>query len=152
MTGLTFHPLTPDRWNDLVDLFETDSICRGCWCVYHRLSAADLKVTPREARKTTMKKIVKTGPPPGLLAYRDGQAVGWLALTSRPETPGWNVGRKASAAFAPEDADDQGIWAASCFFIRRGHRGQGVTTQLLDAGIAIGNQPCRSLGQRAVLA
>jgi GNAT superfamily N-acetyltransferase len=136
MTGLAIHPLTPDRWDDFVDLFETDSICRGCWCVYHRLSAADLKVTPREARKAAMRKIVKSGPPPGLLAYRDGQAVGWLALTSRPETPGWNVGRKASAAFAPEDADDQSTWAASCFFIRRGHRGQGVTTQLLDAGIA----------------
>ncbi len=136
MTGLAIHPLTPDRWHDFVDLFETDSICRGCWCVYHRLPAAVLKETPRTARRSMMRKIVKSGPPPGLLAYREGQAVGWLALTPRPETPGWNVGRKASAAFTPKDADDPETWAASCFFIRRGWRGQGVTTQLLEAGIA----------------
>src|SRR5690242_15947560 len=114
MPDTTFHPLTPDRWDDFVALFETDSICRGCWCVYHRLPAAELKATPRDARKATMRNIVKKGPPPGLLAYRDGEAVGWLALTPRPETPGWNVGRKASAAFKLEDADDRGVWAASC--------------------------------------
>lgn len=136
MSKLAIHPLTPDRWDDFVELFETDSICRGCWCVYHRLSAADLKVTPREERKAAMRKIVTSGPPPGLLAYRDGQAVGWLALTSRPETPGWNVGRKASAAFVPEDAEDRRTWAASCFFIRRNARGQGLATTLLDAGVA----------------
>jgi GNAT superfamily N-acetyltransferase len=137
MSDLTFHPLTPDRWDDFVDLFETDSICRGCWCVYHRLSASVRKEIARgDERKAVMRKIVKAGPPPGLLAYREGQAVGWLALTSRPETPGWNTGRKASAAFDPEDADDPGTWAASCFFIRRNARGEGVTAALLEAGIA----------------
>jgi len=135
MTGLDIQPLTPDRWDDFVDLFETDSICRGCWCIHHRLPAAVIKGADKAARKAMMRKIVKSGPPPGLLAYRDGEAVGWLALTPRPATPDWNTGRKASAAFAPEDAEDQNTWAASCFFIRRDARGEGVTTALLKAGI-----------------
>jgi GNAT superfamily N-acetyltransferase len=136
MRTLAIHPLTPDRWNDFVELFETDSICRMCWCIHHRVPADIRKGTSGDQRKVMMRKIIKAGPPPGLLAYCDGQAVGWLALAPRPETPDWNTGRKASAAFATEDADDQKTWAASCFFIRRGYRGQGATTQLLDAGIA----------------
>lgn len=136
MTNLAFHPLTPDRWDDFVDLFETDSICRGCWCIHHRLPVAAIKGATKDARKAMMRKIVKTGPPPGLLAYRNGEAVGWLALTPRPATPDWNTGRKASAAFAPEDADDPDTWAASCFFIRRNARGQGMTAALLAAGKA----------------
>lgn len=135
MTELIIHPLTPERWDDFVALFETDSICRGCWCIHHRLPVAAIKGASKDERKAMMRKIVRSGPPPGLLAYRDGEAIGWLALTPRPATPDWNVGRKASAAFAPEDAEDPGTWAASCFFVRSDARGEGVTAALLDAGI-----------------
>ena len=68
MTGLAFHPLTPDRWDDFVALFETDSICRMCWCVHHRLPAEIRRDSDSKARKAMMRKIVKAGPPPGLLA------------------------------------------------------------------------------------
>jgi GNAT superfamily N-acetyltransferase len=79
---------------------------------------------------------VKKGPAPGLLAYRDKEAVGWLAIAPRPATPDWNIGRKASAAELPEHADDESIWAATCFFVRKDARGEGVTTALLEAGTA----------------
>lgn len=136
MTGLAIHPLTPDRWDDLVDLFESDSICRMCWCMHHRLPAEIRRETAAKSRKAAMAKIVKAGPPPGLLAYKGRHAVGWLAIAPRPATPDWNVGRKASAAELPEHGEDESIWAATCFFVRRGARGEGVTTALLDAGTA----------------
>ena len=50
MTRLTFHPLTPDRWDDFVALFETDSICRMCWCVHHRLPAEVRRETDSKSR------------------------------------------------------------------------------------------------------
>ncbi len=136
MTGLAIHPLTPDRWDDFVALFETDSICRMCWCVHHRLPAEVRRETDPKSRKVAMGKIVKKGPSPGLLAYRGREAVGWIAIAPRPATPDWNVGRKASAAELPEHADDESIWAATCFFVRRDARGEGVTTALLEAGTA----------------
>ncbi|MFT3723231.1 MAG: GNAT family N-acetyltransferase [Hyphomonadaceae bacterium] len=136
MTALAIHPLTPDRWDDLVALFETDSICRMCWCVHHRLPAEVRRETDSKSRKTAMGRIVKKGPAPGLLAYRGKEAVGWLAIAPRPATPDWNVGRKASAAEFPEHADDASIWAATCFFVRKDARGEGVTTALLEAGTA----------------
>ncbi len=136
MTRLAIHPLTPDRWDDFVVLFETDSICRMCWCVHHRLPAEVRRESDPNSRRTAMRRIVKAGPAPGLLAYRGGQAVGWLAIAPRPATPDWNTGRKASAAELPEHADDQSIWAATCFFVRKDARGEGVTAALLEAGTA----------------
>ena len=134
MTALAIHPLTPDRWDDFVALFETDSICRMCWCVHHRLPAAIRRQTDPKSRKSAMAKIVKKGPPPGLLAYRRDEAVGWLAIAPRPATPDWNTGRKASAAELPEHGEDASIWAASCFFIRKDARGEGLSAMLLKAG------------------
>jgi GNAT superfamily N-acetyltransferase len=141
MTDLAIHPLTPDRWDDFVALFETDSICRMCWCVAHRLPPPIRKEMKGDVRKKHMAKVVKAGPPPGLLAYRaneiqEWEPVGWLAIAPRPETPEFNTGRKSSAVENEADAEDASVWAATCFFVRKDARGEGVTTALVDAGAA----------------
>ncbi|MBI1360167.1 MAG: GNAT family N-acetyltransferase [Alphaproteobacteria bacterium] len=107
-----------------------------CWCVAHRLPSAIRRDMKGAERKSHMAKVVKRGPPPGLLAYRGGEAAGWLAIAPRPETPEFNVGRKASAVETDSDATDAGVWAATCFFVRKDARGAGVTSALLDAGRA----------------
>jgi GNAT superfamily N-acetyltransferase len=135
MTDLAIHPLTPDRWDDFVALFETDSICRMCWCVHHRLPPPIRREMKGEARKKHFRRVVEKGPPPGLLAYNDdGEAVGWMALASRPDQPEFNTGRKASAVVDEKDASDPKVWAATCFFVRKDARGEGVTGALLEAG------------------
>jgi GNAT superfamily N-acetyltransferase len=136
MTDLAIHPLTPDRWDDLVDLFETDSITRMCWCMVTRLSGAELREFKPADRKKMFQSLVKQGKVPGLLAYKGEEAVGWVAVASRGMTPDWNRGRKSSAVEAESDADDPACWGASCFFVRSGHRKQGMTAELLEAGIA----------------
>lgn len=136
MTELAIHPLTPDRWDDLVDLFETDSITRMCWCMHTRLSGAELKDFKPEDRKKMFASLVKQGKQPGLLAYRGEEAVGWIAVAPRGMTPDWNRGRKSSAVETERDAKDPSCWGASCFFVRAGNRKKGITEQLLAAGIA----------------
>jgi hypothetical protein len=136
MTELAIHPLTPDRWDDLVDLFETDSITRMCWCMHTRLSGAELREFKPADRKKMFQSLVKQGKAPGLLAYKGRQAVGWVAVAPRGMTPDWNRGRKSSAVEAEADASDPSCWGASCFFVRSGHRKQGMTADLLDASIA----------------
>jgi GNAT superfamily N-acetyltransferase len=136
MARLTFHPLTPERWDDFVALFETDSICRMCWCMFNRMTPDQRKAAPGAERRAMMKKVVARGGKPGLLAYRDGEAVGWLAIAPRPHTPEWNIGRKASIVTEEADAHDEAVWGATCFFVRKDARGEGVTTALLDAGVA----------------
>ena len=136
MTPLAIHPLTPDRWDDFVALFETDSMCRMCWCLAHRLPPPVRKSMNGAVRKKHMAKAVKAGPAPGLLAYRNGEAVGWLAIAPRPETPEFNTGRKSSAVENLADAEDHSVWAATCFYVRKDARGEGVTAALVKAGAA----------------
>jgi GNAT superfamily N-acetyltransferase len=136
MTDLAFHPLTPDRWDDLVDLFETDSITRMCWCMVTRLTGAELREFGPADRRKMLQSLVKQGKTPGLLAYKGEEPVGWIAVAPRAMTPDWNRGRKSSAVETEVDATDAGCWGASCFFVRSGHRKQGMTAELLEAGIA----------------
>lgn len=134
MTEFVFHPLTADRWDDFVALFETDYICRGCWCVAPRLPARQRGSAAE--RKAFMAEVVANGPPPGLLGYAGDTAVGWLAIAPRAATPDWNSGRKCSAVESREDASDPGVWAATCFAVRRGWRGKGLAERLLREGVA----------------
>ena len=80
---LEFRPLTPSRWNDLNTQFGERGACGGCWCMWPRLRRTDFQKQKRPGNKRAMKRIVQSGPPPGLLAYADGRAVAWCALAPR---------------------------------------------------------------------
>jgi len=60
-------PLTPDRWPALEDLFGELGACKGCWCMYWRTGSEYRKLGSR-TNKRAFGKIVKQGPPPGLIA------------------------------------------------------------------------------------
>lgn len=136
MTSVSIHPLTPDRWDDFAGLMETDSVARRCFCMLNRLPNAVRQETTPASRKTAMRKIVEKGPPVGLLAYKDDEAVGWIAIAPRAATPDWNTGRKSSAVENAADAEDPAVWGATCFLVRAGHRKQGLTAELLTAAVA----------------
>ena len=125
---LTARPLTPDLWPQLEELFGPVGACNGCWCMYWRIGSAYAQ-RPRELNKKAFKAIVKKGPPPGLLAFAGDTPVGWAQVTPRAALPGLDHGRFT------QRVDDAPIWSLSCFFIRKGWRGQGVMTALIDAAI-----------------
>lgn len=78
--ALEVHPLTPDRWNDLVALFTSrgSGQVRWCWCMYYRRSGRpDVHgdMTVAEHNRDSLKALVDAGTVPGLLGYRDGKPV-----------------------------------------------------------------------------
>jgi GNAT superfamily N-acetyltransferase len=128
---LRMEPLTPDRFGDLVDLFGPERGANsGCWCMWWRTSAADWKATPRAERRERFRRIVEAGPPPGILAYEGGRAVGWCAVGPRKTLPRLNRSRIAAPPPGGEEA-----WAVNCFFVRAGRRRAGLTRALLDAAV-----------------
>ncbi len=129
-------PLTPDRWSDLEDLFGPSGACMGCWCMHWRAPNKEFHAGLGASMKAAFKKRVKAGPPPGLLAYEGDQAIGWLQIAPRADTPQFNSPRRVSAPLEPADAENESVWGATCFFVRRGHRGKGVTSALLESGLA----------------
>jgi GNAT superfamily N-acetyltransferase len=126
--SLIIRPLTPDLWPALEDLFGNHGACNGCWCMYWRIGAAYNK-RPRGKNKAAFRRLVKRGPPPGLLAFDGDLAVGWCQLTPRCELDWLNRARLL------QPVDDLPVWSISCFYVRRGYRKQGVTSALIAAAI-----------------
>ena len=125
---LTIRPLTPDLWPALEDLFGKGGASNGCWCMYWRIGSEYHKGT-REKNRSAFRKIVKRGPPPGLLAFDGERAVGWCQLTRRDDLP-WLDGARSF-----ERVDDIPAWSLSCFYVRRGYRRQGVMSALIAAAV-----------------
>ena len=131
---LNIQPLTPQRWDDLVTLFERPgcSIARGCWCTFYRESGKAVvpkNLSLREARKRSLKKLVDRGVVPGLLGYREGQPVGWVSLGPRDEY--------ARLARSPvmKPVDDKPVWSIVCFVVDPKVRRQGVAAALLKGAL-----------------
>ena len=82
-----------------------------------------------------MRSRVEDGPPPGLLALRGGEAIGWMQIGPRADVPEWNNSGRSSAPLEDGPADDPGIWAVSCFFFASKERGKGLSHLMLEAGI-----------------
>ncbi len=125
---LVIHPLTPDLWPALEDLFGQNWPVSGCWCMYWRIGN-DYRKRPRDANKAAFCELVKNGPPPGLLAFDGDLAVGWCQLTPRHDLPWldhtWRLKR----------VDDVPVWSLSCFYVRKGYRKRGVMSALIAAAL-----------------
>lgn len=125
---LTVHPLTPDRWTALVDLFGASGGSAGCWCMYWRIGPQNHR-RPRERNRDDLRQVVERGPAPGLLAFVGTTPVGWCQLTPRADLA-WLERRRDLRR-----VDEAPVWSVSCFFVRRGYRRRGVMTALIAAAL-----------------
>ena len=121
-------PLSPDRWDALANLFGKAGASSGCWCMYWRLGNGYYR-RPHEQNREDFRTVVAAGPPPGLLAYKGELAVGWCQLTPRDALPWLDRARYLGRV------DEAAVWSISCFFVRRGYRGQGVASELILAAV-----------------
>ncbi|MBS7633639.1 GNAT family N-acetyltransferase [Candidatus Bathyarchaeota archaeon] len=126
---LEFYPLTSERWVDLEKLFGKHGACGGCWCMWWRLSRADFNRNKGEGNRKAFKKIVDSGHIPGILAYFDGQPVGWCAVAPRESFPMLERSRTLKRV------DDRPVWSVVCFFMAKLFRRKGLTVKLLEAAI-----------------
>ena len=79
-------------------------------------------------RKALMKQRIAAGVPVGLLGYLDDEPVAWCSLAPFDTFRGL---RKVGEG----EATDK-LWSITCFFVRREHRGVGLTRQLLAAAVS----------------
>lgn len=131
----TIVPLAPELWPEFEDLFGKQGACYGCWCTHFRMAPAARRESSRERNKDHIKARIGAGPPPGLLAFEDGSAVGWMQIGPRADVPEWNNKGRGSAPIDAADASDPAVWAISCFFIRAKARGRGITHRLVEGGV-----------------
>ena len=125
---LDVRPLTPSLWPALADLFGEKGACSGCWCMYWRIGSA-YRHKPSSENKAAFQKIVKRGPPPGLVAFHGRIPVGWCQLTPRDSLP-W-----LDRTWRLKRVDDLTVWCISCFYVRKGYRKRGITSALIAAAV-----------------
>ena len=128
------HPLTRDRWPDLVKLFGAHGACGGCWCMWWRRPGAEFSRGKGAENRAALRRVVAVGPPPGLLAYAGEEPIGWIALAPREKYS--KLGR--SRVLKP--VDDRPVWSLTCFFVARHHRRKGVTVRLLRSAVAFARE------------
>ena len=133
--AVTILPLTPDLWPSFEDFFGKQGACYGCWCTYFRMPPKMRQNHTGEEKKQFIKARIEEGPPPGLLAFDQDRAVGWMQIGPRGDVPQWNNAARSSAPLDRADATDPAVWSISCFFLRRNARGRGLTHALVNAGV-----------------
>ena len=131
MEAFAVHPLTPDRWPDLLTLFGDNGAYSNCWCTFWVLGGDFDRRTPSERRRI-LNDMADRGDRPGLLAYRDGEPVGWVAVGPRDRYS--RMASSRSRVYGPID-DTTGSWVVNCFYVPREHRRSGVASALLEAAV-----------------
>lgn len=85
---LDIRPLTQDRIADLATLFEQGGDPKWCWCAWFRVRSrdwADPTADDNRARLTAAVPASGTARTPGLVAYEDRVAVGWVSVGPRED-------------------------------------------------------------------
>jgi GNAT superfamily N-acetyltransferase len=119
---------------DLAALFDEGGDPKWCWCSFFRVRSLDFATQTAATNRGVLERAVgetaAEGRAPGLVAYRDGRAIGWVSLGPRDDY----ARLQHSRVLAP--LDDRPVWSIVCFVVSRRARGQGVAAALLDAAIA----------------
>jgi GNAT superfamily N-acetyltransferase len=124
----TFKPVTESNWSDFEALFEARGGPKYCWCMAWRRMDEDRASAPAKARKAALHKRVAERVPIGILAYQDGEPVGWCSVAPRDTL----------LKMSPDQNEDEtGVWSVVCFFIPRRRRGEGLAEKLLDAAVKL---------------
>lgn len=100
-----------------------------CWCLSYRLtSSKENRALVGPARGERVRELVSQSLAPGVLAYRDGEVVGWAAVHPRSGTS-FARNRKIP------HVDDLDVWSVWCIRVRPGHRKEGISHHLLAGAV-----------------
>ncbi|WP_382305721.1 GNAT family N-acetyltransferase [Herbiconiux sp. UC225_62] len=121
-----------------------------CRCQWFKFRVSEWGGVPLEERAARLRSQSGCGHPSaastsGLVAYLDGEPVGWCAV--EPRTAYRRLLRmRVPWAGREEDKGDDGVWAVTCFVVRTGFRKRGVSRALAAATPEF----ARSRGARAL--
>jgi len=79
--------------------------------------------------KQAFRQIVDTGPPPGIIAYRGKEPVGWCAVAPREAFSALQRSRTL------QPLDQLPVWSVTCFFVKKQERRKGLGVGLLEAAV-----------------
>lgn len=136
---ITVVPANEASWADLKAVFGERGEPHHCQCQWFKFPRAVWRSMPQEERESLLRSQTHCGEPAseatsGLVAYLDGEPVGWCAIEPRTEYPRL-LDLRVPWSGRSEDRDDPGVWAVTCFVVRTGFRRRGVSRALTAAAV-----------------
>jgi GNAT superfamily N-acetyltransferase len=122
-------PATAERWQDLEALFGPKGAYAGCWCMFWRMERADFKKHKGEGARAVLRGMTLNGEVPGVLAYVDGEPIGWCSIGPRSDYYALESSRILKRV------DDELVWSIVCFFVAKPFRSRGIMSQLLHGAL-----------------
>ncbi len=122
---LEFLPLSPNRWQDFETLFGPKGACGGGWCLFWKKPRKQFHADAYDRNRLDQKHLVENGSVPGIIAYINGEPIGWCAVEPRENYPALERSRIL------KPVDDERVWSVTCFYVSRKFRRQGITVALL---------------------
>jgi GNAT superfamily N-acetyltransferase len=126
---LSFASLSSANWKEFETLMGEKGGCGNCWCMYFRLPFKDFQANKPDGNKKLMKQLVNKGMPLGLIASINNEPVGWIALAPREDY----MRMENSRSF--KRIDDKPVWSITCFFIKKGFRHVGLSSELIKGAV-----------------
>jgi GNAT superfamily N-acetyltransferase len=145
-------PASEVRCGDLQAVFGVRGAAAYCQCQRYKLRPREaFSKFPVEERTRRLREQTACGRPDsdttsGLVAYLDGEPVGWCAVEPRPAYGGLVRNNRVPWEGRSEDKSDDTVWAVTCVFVRAGYRGRGVAHALARAAV----DHARGRGARAL--
>ena len=131
-------------WQDLEAIFGTADYPFYCQCQRFKVTGWLWRDTELGERLEMQRASTACGQPEaehssGLVAYLGDEPVGWVAVEPRTAYPKLRTLRVPWTG-RREDKDDDRIWAVTCFCVRKGFRGRGITYPLAQAAVDHGRE------------
>jgi GNAT superfamily N-acetyltransferase len=149
---LTIVPANEARWEDLQTVFGMRGPAATCQCQRYKLRPREAFAKfPVEERAQRLREQTHCGHPEstttsGLVAYLDGEPVGWCAVEPRTAYEGLLRNNRVPWEGRAEQKADDSVWAATCVFTRAGFRRRGIGHALVRAAVDF----ARERGARAL--
>lgn len=149
---LTIVPANEASWEDLQAVFGTRGDPSRCWCQRFRMApgeswrsvgAAELAHRFRTQAECGNRGSETTN---GIVAYLDGEPVGWCAVAPRSDHARLLRNNRVPWEGRAEDKADESVWAVTCFVVRAGFRKRGIAYALARAAVGF----ARERGARAL--
>jgi GNAT superfamily N-acetyltransferase len=126
---IEYHPVTLDRLSDLEHFSAQHGKFRYCSCMRWRMTSSEYQRSTKESRVWALSDMVRKGMPIGVLAYHDGDPIGWCSIAPRETYHALEHFR------ALPRLDTIPVWSVVCFFVDSAVRRHGVTRGLLHAAV-----------------
>src|SRR5918998_6750752 len=78
-------PLNPQRLPDLAALFAEGGDPKRCWCAFWRVRGTGWQDWNATTNRKVLEAVSDRDPAPGLVAYAEGRAVGWVSVGPRED-------------------------------------------------------------------